>query len=327
MHNLNFNYDTGRYSFVSAKEPPWHNLGQILDHIFTAKEAIEFGGLDFTVEKQRLFTERGLDVPDYFATVREDNNDVLGMVGKDYTIVQNRDVFSFFDQIVGSGKAIYETAGCLGKGGVIFITAKLPKQIVIGKDSPIDNYLVLCSSHDGSMAITAFFTPVRVVCQNTLNASFNNNTNRVYIKHTQNVKERFVEAALVMGMHSEYLDKLEAAFRLLYDKRVSDQDMKSIVTKAFLSKEEIKTLALTGNVELSTRKTNMVDGVVQYYHEAIEIDTIRGTGYGVYNAVAGYFQNVKNFRSDEQKMKSIVLGGLSAQYTQRVFDKLIKYCQ
>lgn len=324
MHNLNYNNETRQYSFVSAVEPAWHKLGTVLDHVFTAREAIEYGGLDFTVEKQRLFTERGLDVLDYFATVREDNNDVLGMVGKDYTIVQNRDVFSFFDQIVGQGQAIYETAGCLGKGGVIFITAKLPKQIIIGKDGPIDNYLVLCSSHDGSMAITAFFTPVRVVCQNTLNAAFGNNTNRVYIKHTQNVKERFVEAALVMGMHSEYLDKLEVAFQLLYDKRVSDQDMKSIITRAFLSKEEIKSLALTGNVELSTRKTNMVDGVVQYYYQASEIDSIRGTGYGVYNAVAGYFQNMKNFRTDEQKMKSIVLGGLSSQYSQRVFDRLLK---
>ncbi len=325
MHNLNFNNDSQRYSFVSAKEPAWHKLGQILDHIFTAQEAIEFGGLDFTVEKQKLFTERGLDVPDYFATVREDNNDVLGMVGKDYTIVQNRDVFSFFDQIVGQGQAIYETAGCLGKGGVLFITAKLPKQIVIGRDGPIENYLVLCSSHDGSMAITAFFTPVRVVCQNTLNAAFNNNTNRVFIKHTQNVKERFVEAALVMGMHSEYLDKLEVAFRLLYDKKVTDRDMKSIITRAFLNKEELKTLALTGNIELSTRKANMVEGVVNYYHQASEIDSIRGNGFGVYNSMAGYFQNVKNFSSEEVKMKSIVLGGLSAQYSQRVFDKLLKY--
>ena len=322
MHNLNFN--NGKHSFVTANVPAWHKLGTILDHVFTAKEAIEHGGLDFKVEKQRLMTLKGIDVPDYFATVREDNNDVLGLVGKDYTIVQNRDVFSFFDQIVGAGKAIYETAGCLGKGGIIFITAKLPKEIVIGRDGPIENYLVLCSSHDGSMAITAFFTPVRVVCQNTLNAAFSNSTNRVYIKHTQNVKERFVEAALVMGMHSEYLDKLEVAFRLLYDKSVSDNDMKAIVTKAFLNKEEMKTLALSGDVDLSTRKTNMIDGVVSYYHQASEIDGIRGTGYGVYNAVAGYFQNVKNFKTDEVKMKSIVLGGLSAQYTQRVFDRLVK---
>jgi len=325
MHNLNYNSDTDRYSFVSANKPAWHNLGTVLDHVFTAKEAIEHGGLDFTVEKQRLITEKWLDVPNHFVTVRKDNNDILGLVGKDYTIVQNRDVFTFFDQIVGEGKAIYETAGCLGKGGIIFITAKLPKQIVIGNDGPIENYLVLCSSHDGSMAITAFFTPVRVVCQNTLNASFSQCTNRVYIKHTQNVQQRFMEAAMIMGMHSKYLDKLESAFRLLYDKRVSDKDMKSIVTRAFLSKEEIKSLALTGDVELSTRKTNMIDDVMQYYHEALEIDSIRGTGYGVYNALTGYFQNIKNYRNEEAKMKSIVLGGLSAQYIQRVFDKLIKY--
>ncbi len=69
----------------------------------------------------------------------------------------------------------------------------------------------------------------------------------------------------------------------------------------------------------------MVEGVVQYYHQALEIDSIRGTGFGIYNSVAGYFQNVKNFRNDEVKMKSIVLGGLSAQYSQRVFDRLMKF--
>lgn len=325
MHNLNFNETTGRFSFVSAYQPAWHKLGTVLDHVFTAKEAVEFGGLDFTVEKQKLFTDHGLDVPNYFATVRQDTNDVLGLVGNDYTIVQNRDVFSFFDQITGAGKAIYETAGCLGKGGVLFITAKLPREIVIEKDGLIENYLVLCSSHDGSMAITAFFTPVRVVCQNTLNAAFNKNSNRVYIKHTQNVKERFVEAAKIMGIHSDYLDKLESAFRLLYDKKVSDRDMKHLVKTSFLNKEEMKALAIQGNVELSTRKENVIREVINYYYQAAEIDSIRGTGYGVYNAVTGYFQNVKNFRSDDAKMKSIVLGGLSGQYTQRIFEKLLKY--
>ncbi len=222
-------------------------------------------------------------------------------------------------KLMKSGRMhFYTDFTVMGNSG---ITIRSPLTCRATKDGPIENYMVLCSSHDGSMAITAFFTPVRVVCQNTLNASFNNNTNRVCIKHTQNVKERFVEAAKVMGIHSAYLDKLEAAFSLLYDKRVTDQEMKAIITRAFLSKEEVKTLALTSNVELSTRTNNVVDGVVQYYHQASEIDGIRGTAFGIYNAVAGYFQNVKNFRSyevknfrsDEVKMKSIVLGGLSAQ--------------
>jgi hypothetical protein len=92
------------------------------------------------------------------------------------------------------------------------LTAKLPKEIVIGKDGPIENYLVLCSSHDGSMAITAFYTPVRVVCQNTLNAAFNNNTNRVYIKHTQNVKnfrseEVKMKSIVLGGLSAQYTQK------------------------------------------------------------------------------------------------------------------------
>jgi phage/plasmid-like protein (TIGR03299 family) len=323
MHNLNFN--NGKYSFVSAKEPPWHKLGKVLDHVFTAQEAIEHGGLNFEVEKQRMITERGIDVPAWFANVRADNRDVLGLVGNDYTIIQNREVFSFFDNIIGEGLARYETAGCLGKGGVIFVTAKLPKTIKVNGDSPVENYLVLASSHDGSMAITVYFTPVRVVCQNTLNASLMKCSNKVFLKHTQNVKERFADAATLMGIHSGYLDMLEQAFNLLHDKKVSDQDVKYIISSSMMNKEEIKKLAITGQVEFSVRKDNMVLELMNYYHSASELDSIRGNAYGVYNAVTGFFQNAKPFKSDEVKMKSLVMGGSGYQYTQKVFDMLLKY--
>lgn len=323
MHNLNFN--NGRHSFVSAKEPAWHKCGTILDHVFTAREAIEYGGLDFEVEKQRLFTERGIDVPNYFATVREDTRDILGLVGNDYTILQNREVFSFFDNIVGQGQAIYETAGCLGKGNILFVTAKLPKTIKVNGDSPVENYLVLASSHDGSMAITVYFTPVRVVCQNTLNASLGQCSNKFFMKHTQNVKERFAEAAGMMGIHSGYLDMLEQAFNLLNDKRVSDQEVKHIISSCMLNREEIKKLAMTGEVEFSTRKENMIGELMNYYFTASELNSIRGNAYGVYNAVTGFLQNAKNFRSDDQKVKSLIMGGTGYLYTQKVFDKLIHY--
>lgn len=323
MHNINFN--NGNYSFVSAKEPPWHKCGTILDHVFTAQEAIKHGGLEFEVEKQRLYTEKWLDVPNFFATVRTDTQAILGLVGNDYTILQNSEVFNFFDNIVGSGQAIYETAGCLGKGNIIFVTAKLPKTIKVKNDSPVENYLVLSTSHDGSMAITAYFTPVRVVCQNTLNASLNQCSNKVFLKHTLNVKERFVEAAKMMGIHSGYLDMLEQAFNLMLDKKVKDRDVKYIITSCMMNKEEIKQLALTGAVGFSTRKENMIQELVNYYHGAAELDSIRGTCYGVYNAVTGFFQNAKTFKSDDVKMKSLVMGGSGYQLTQRVFDKLIKY--
>jgi phage/plasmid-like protein (TIGR03299 family) len=185
-HDLNFNEANNDYSFFSVKEKAWHKLGKIVEQYPTSAEAIKFAGLDYTVEKRPLFTVTGeeftnssinsdiiipatpIKVPHYFATVRNDNNAVLGVVGKDYQVVQNMDAFAFFDAIVGGGDGIlYETAGALGKGERIFITAKLPGYIRVGKDDFIEQYLMLTTSHDGFGSITAAFTPVRVVCRNS----------------------------------------------------------------------------------------------------------------------------------------------------------------
>jgi phage/plasmid-like protein (TIGR03299 family) len=178
-HNLNYNEDTGKHSFFSVKEKAWHGLGQIVEQYPTSAEAIQFAGLDYEVEKRPLFTN-GLnnelagtvmgihvpktEIPTYFATVRNDNNEVLGVVGKDYEVVQNVDAFTFFDAIVGGGDGIqYETAGALGKGERIFITAKLPGYIRVGNSDLIEQYLFLTTSHDGFGSITAAFTPIRIV--------------------------------------------------------------------------------------------------------------------------------------------------------------------
>lgn len=108
--------------------------------------------------------------------MRTDNDAVIGAVGKDYQIVQNRDAFSFFDSMVSGDGILYETAGAFGKGERIFITAKLPDYIRVGNDDLIEKYLFLTTSHDGSGSITAAFMPIRIVCNNTLNAAMNNKT-------------------------------------------------------------------------------------------------------------------------------------------------------
>ncbi|MCH5685566.1 hypothetical protein LWM68_15690 [Niabella sp. W65] len=109
-HNLNFNKQTGLYSFFSVKEKAWHGLGQIVENYPTSAEAIKHAGLDYEVIKAPLFTQGramtignggeiveadNILIPDQFATLRTDNNTVLGVVGKDYHIVQNREAFTF----------------------------------------------------------------------------------------------------------------------------------------------------------------------------------------------------------------------------------------
>ncbi len=183
-HNLYYNERTQRHSFFSVKEKAWHSLGTIIQDYPTSAQAIDFAGLNYKVEKRPLYTldninydlsiamaepvEPQLSVPNYFANVRTDTEQVLGVVGKDYQIVQNADAFSFFDSIVGKNNGIrYETAGALGKGERIFITAKLPEYIKVGRDDLIEQYIFLTTTHDGSGSISAAFTPVRVVCQNS----------------------------------------------------------------------------------------------------------------------------------------------------------------
>lgn len=151
--NIHFNESTNEHSFFSLKEKAWHGLGQIIDRYPSSSEAIRFAGLDYEVVKTPIYTKRldlriddqvsgnELAVPNYFATLRSDSNTPLGVVGKDYHIVQNKDAFIFFDSIVKGEGIFYETAGALGKGERIFITAKLPGYIKVGTDDMIEKYL------------------------------------------------------------------------------------------------------------------------------------------------------------------------------------------
>ncbi len=212
-HNLNYNEQTEKYSFFSVQEKAWHGLGQIVTDYPTSAEAISYAGLDYTVEKRALTTNAlvndlsdlnagiavpKIEVPNFFATVRNDNNAVLGVVGKDYEVVQNADAFQFFDAIVGDGNGIkYETAGALGKGERIFITAKLPDFIKVGKQDLIEQYLFLTTSHDGFGSITAAFTPTRIVCNNTLNAAMRNYSNGIKIRHTASANDRLKQSIIL----------------------------------------------------------------------------------------------------------------------------------
>src|SRR6187549_740059 len=218
-HNIHLNEQTGKHSFFSVREKAWHGLGQVVQDYPTSKEAIHFAGLNYTVEKRKLFTLSSenvnpeIEVPDFYATLRTDTNDVLGVVGKDYEVMQNEDAFSFFDAIVGGDDGIqYETAGALGKGERIFITAKLPDYIKVGSDDLIEKYLFLTTSHDGFGSIMAAFTPVRIVCNNTLNAALRNHSNSIKIRHTANAKDRLEEAHKVMGISNQLSAQLEQVF-------------------------------------------------------------------------------------------------------------------
>lgn len=339
-HNINYNEKTGRYSFFSVQQKAWHGLGQIVEQYPTSEEAIRHAGLDYEVVKSPLFTKGSgitetadgieigsneLEVPNCFANIRTDNNAVLGVVGKDYHIVQNREAFSFFDAIVGGGKGIlYETAGALGKGERIFITAKLPDYIRVGNgDDVTEKYIFLTTSHDGSGSITAAFTPIRIVCQNTLNASLRNMTNVVRIKHTSGAKQRIENAHRIMGLANTLSDQLQGIFNDWTTIRATDQEVRKLIQLALCpNKETLELIKKGAEDEISTMFKNAVNDAFAYAmtSDTQQMDTTKGTLFGAYNAVTGYFQNVRNYRDDEAKLQSIVLGGTAQMKGQKAFD-------
>jgi phage/plasmid-like protein (TIGR03299 family) len=327
-HNINFNKQTQQHSFFSVKEKAWHGLGQVVQDYPTSKEALQFAGLDFEVLKRHNThkLDNGAEIvsKSSFYTYRPDTGAILGdRLGKDYEVLQNIDAFSFFDAIVGGDGIQYETAGALGKGEKIFITAKLPGYIKVAKDDCIEKYLFLTTSHDGCGSIMAAFTPIRIVCNNTLNAALKNCSNSVKIRHTANAKERLEEAHKVLGISNQLSQQLDSIFNRWAKVRITDKDVQKLIQMAMVPNKEVLQNIQNGETdELSTCFKNMCDAVYEYNctSHTQQTDTTKGTVFGAYNAVTGYFQNVRSYKDDEAKMKSLLYGGTAQLRTQKAFQ-------
>ncbi len=337
-HHINYSEQAQKHSFFSTKEKAWHGLGQVISDYPTSAEAIKYAGLNYHVEKRPLFTYDTenytgdpdtdiiipeIEVPNFYATIRTDTEQVLGVVGKDYEIVQNVNAFEFFDAIVGGkGGILYETAGALGKGERIFITAKLPDYIRVGKDDLIEQYIFLTTSHDGYGSITAAFTPVRVVCANTLNAAMRNHSNAVKIRHTASAVDRLKQAHQLLGVTNLLANELEETFNNWSRIRITDNAVKRLVQVAMAPNKEVLQNLKNGKLdELSATYNNMVSSVMEYAltSPTQQEVTTKGTLFGAYNSVTGYFQNVRNYKDDESKFKSIMYG-TGLQRSQTAFD-------
>jgi phage/plasmid-like protein (TIGR03299 family) len=326
-HDINFNEQTGKHSFFSVKEKAWHKLGQVIRHYPTSAEAIQYAGLNFEVAKRPNIhpLPSGINIisENSYFTFRTDTEDVLGdKVGCDYEVVQNTEAFSFFDGIVGGGDGIrYETAGCLGKGEIIFITAKLPEYIRVGRNDLIEQYLFLTSSHDGTGSITIAFTPVRVVCANTLNAALRNHTNCVKIRHTASAADKLKEAHKMLGISNNLAIEMEAIYNRWSRVRISDPEVKRLIQLAMVpNREVLEKLRMGQDDQLSTSYKNIIENVYEYAMASPtqQEETTKGTVYGAFNSITGYFQNVRNYKTDEAKFKSI-MGGTALARTQAAF--------
>lgn len=209
-HNLATNAD-GSASMFYCGESPWHGLGTYLDRPATSQQAMAAAGLDYDVTLETLFTSAGVEITQGKGVIRSDNKVSLGVVGNRFAPVQNREAFSFLDNLVGADQISYHTAGALGLGERVWLLAKLGDEIrVNGSDDAIGKFLLLSNSHDGRTSLRCFFTPIRVVCQNTLvMASRMAKRQGVVIRHTGNLVDKLAQARETLGLAESYYASLQ----------------------------------------------------------------------------------------------------------------------
>lgn len=265
---------------------PWHNLGTELDNPGTAREVIEAAGLDYTVAKKPLKEVVDVEHParpsGRWATVRTDTGEVLGIVGDSYEPVQNRDAFKFFDTLVGSDEATYETAGTLGRGERMWILARLPGYINVHGSDIVSKYLLLSNSHDGSSLVRAKVTPIRVVCNNTLTAALQG-AGEVHIRHTLDAAEDMKQALALLGLSNSLYEQLDIIFNRMALRKITEEQLLDYVTALVPDDEEERNNAKNQGIRRAC---------LDLYETGQGADLSRGTLWGAFNCVTEYTDHV-----------------------------------
>lgn len=331
-------------SGYAVKGVPWSNgLAKNVEDCKTAKEVMIKAGLDWTVAKCELVAKMpthdiyakepdsfifGSNVyrecPNAFATYRTDTNTPLGLVKERYTPVQNIDAFSFFDNAIGKDKAIWQTAGYFGYGERVYVSAKLPNNILVAGD-PVENYLVFVTSHDGSCGVKILLTPVRFICSNVLSAAIKESTNYISFRHTKSVHSNLDVASEILGVCEKKIEYLSEEFAYMRQITISDEKAHEVFANVVLTDDEFDRIKETGHTvgqlvardwraindtQISMKKINVLSEMNNYYFMGVGQKEILGTAWGVYNAVTGYYSNVDN-ATGSKRMDSLLFGDKS----------------
>ena len=192
-------------TMFSVRAVPWHGLGTIVEEAPTSKEAIELAGLNWKVESKPVFNEKNEEIPGFIANTRNTDGKVFGIVSNRYNIVQNEDAFSFTDSLIG-GDVKYETAGSLREGKTVWLLAKMPEKKILG--DKVDPYICFTNSHDGFGAVKVCMTPVRVVCNNTLNLALDSASRMWSTRHIGDIQTKLQEAKITLLHANQYMNEL-----------------------------------------------------------------------------------------------------------------------
>lgn len=279
-------------TMMYVRETPWHGLGTKVAEAPTSADALRLAGLDWTVDQKPVYSE-GMEIEGYKANIRSSDNTCLGIVSNRYKVVQNADAFAFTDELIG-GEVRYETAGSLNNGKKIWLLAKLPETEVCGDAT--EPYLCFSNTHDGSGAVRVCMTPVRVVCNNTLNLALNGATRNWSVRHVGDISASMNEARSCLRMANRYMETLAAEADQLANKTVTDVRLREILEELFPQNDDMT------DRQKKNIQTLRDEYMVCYF--APDIAKFRGTAWGAINAMSDMVthnqprRKAKNYRAN-----------------------------
>jgi phage/plasmid-like protein (TIGR03299 family) len=293
----------GQTAFASLREPAWHGLGTVFENEVTTSEMLSLAHLnDWNVRLEDVATPEGFNSDKTYSFVTRTNpfdrsqNDILGVVGERYKVLQNEDLFSFGDNILDGGGR-WETAGSIKGGRVVFGSLALERETILdpnGVGDKVKTYLLINTSHDGSVAIQASITPVRVVCANTLNlalSSFkgkNSAKQSFKIRHTQTAEGKIAVARETLGLANKYMDEFDLMAKAMIEREITQSEFEKIVALAYP--------APTKDAKGSVKKYDSKIDLIHAIYNGTQNGMIAGTAWGALNGLTERLDWYRNSR-------------------------------
>jgi phage/plasmid-like protein (TIGR03299 family) len=321
-------WSDGGASFVSARSHAWHRLGEVLPAGFDAAQAMRHARLGgWNVRKEPLTTAvlttdgvSTLQVPDQFATVRTNpvtgRPDVLGVVGRGYTPIQNEEHADLLNALVDESGSHFETAGSLKGGRQVFLTMKLPTTMLVGGVDPVEVYLVALNSHDGTSAFRLLVSPVRVVCANTQAAAIARARSSFSIRHTSGAAGYIAQAREALGLTFAFAEAFQAEAEAMIARQVTDEQFAGIVADLWpIDKKSARSTAIGAA---------RADALTRLWDRSPTAAAIRGTKWAAYQAITEYTDHVAPV-SDKRNPRAaraerVVTSGAVTAVKTRAFD-------
>ncbi len=306
----------GEVAFALRGEPAWHGLANVLfdkdEHINTSTmlDSAKLSNWDIQLEEVAIPVDYRSDKSNYFVTRTnpfDNGKDILAIVGSKYQVVQNEQLFEFGDNLLHGG-ASWESAGSIKNGTVVFGSLVIPKEFTLdaqGANDKTTTYLLVHTSHDGSVAIQASITPVRVVCQNTLNLALGSVKQSFKLRHTATVDGKIQVAREALGLTFSYMEDFEREAKALFETKVNNKQVYDIITGIYPKPEK----DTKGQFKKWENKISLVNDL---YFDSPTNANIKGTAWGMFNALTERIDYFKQERKNNSENRLASASGFDA---------------